>query len=167
MSTSSRRHANEQEIHKIMRTSKRLKKSHEYKQEMHKSQEESCVRAEDSQKWCRRAEDSQKLQNSWKRAEDSQKCVRAERLQTRSRVVRLNVMTHACNQLLRIQLTLTEFLLRRATKSQVVFIVHLYVHPCSWIVEQLVDVPVLQKSGTHCHWIISQTNLRNNGRSHA
>ena len=35
---------------------------------------------------------------------------------------------------------------------------HLVVHPCSRIVEQIVDVPVPQNSGTDCHWITSQIN---------
>ena len=33
---------------------------------------------------------------------------------------------------------------------------HLIIHPCSRIVEQIVDVPVPQNPGTHCHWITSQ-----------
>ena len=35
---------------------------------------------------------------------------------------------------------------------------HFIVHPCSRIVEHIVDVPVLQNSGTHCHWISSRIN---------
>ena len=118
----SQNHASEQEIHK----------NDEYEQETHKSHEESCVRAEDSQKSyvragdlqnsCVRAEGSQPLQescvraedsqNSWKRAEASQKCVRAERLQN-SQPCGSSKRDDAFVQPVVIQLTLTEFLLRQ------------------------------------------------------
>ena len=77
----------EQEIHKIAEYEQETHKSHEYEQEIHKSHG-----------------DERKI---FKNAYEMKDCI------PRNRVIRPNVMTLSCNQLLRIQLTPTEFLLKQ------------------------------------------------------
>ena len=100
-------HAYEQEIHKIGEYEREVHKIGEYDQETHKIDEYD----QETQK--SHAYELEILKSHGDKLKILKNAFELKDCQTRNRVIRPNVMTHSCNQLLRIQLTLTEFLLRQ------------------------------------------------------